>query len=358
MVQNAKGDVRTSGNILVTITSMLQPFLSGTLHELFCTETNWTPELVLEQGKLTIIAFPTLLYKQLGVLAQVIFKAAFAQACGARVDDPNSIPVILYADEAQNFMTEDDARLAEMGRSKRVAMVYGTQNIGNYVRALGGQNAQIITESMLGNFGTLFFHANKHPATNEFASKIIGRRMQYRRTMGSSGGKNVGISGGDSTATSGNRSWTRSIAESWGLSGGKSKSHQKGTSYSQGGGHSSSTDQPYPMGTYSSNYSGGKNASQSVSENAGWNQGGNTSDSYAESIGTTHTTQRGWNQSVNEGWNQGINEHMDSDLEPAIFVGGLRTGGPEHDFVVDAVTVQTGRTFHDRNWTKVSFRQG
>lgn len=367
MEQGAFGDPRTIGNILITITSMLQPFLSGVLHELFCTDTTWTPELVLSEGKLTIIAFPVLLYKQLGVLAQVIFKAAFAQACGARPDDAAAVPVVLYADEAQSFYTEDDNRLAEMGRSKRVAMIYGTQNIGNYIRALGGPNAQAISESLLGNFGTLLFHANKHPGTNRFAADIIGRRLQLRDSVtssggvsrGISGGRSAGISHGQSAGRSGGRSWGWSRGTSWGRS--RSDSHTTG---GQGGGSytvNSVFEFPAPSSRGSSwgwnwgrsttrGTTNGGQASRTGGGNEGWTEGTNDTVNY----GTTD----GWNQGQNEGWSRSAAQQMDYDLEPGVFVGQLRTGGKRHRNLVDAIAVQTGRQWAGgRNWMLVSFRQ-
>lgn len=359
MQQIAGGDPRTAGNVLITITSMLQPFLSGKLHELFCTETNWTPELVLEEGKLTIIAFPVLLYKQLGVLAQVIFKAAFAQACGARRDDEHSIPVVLYADEAQSFYTEDDNRLAEMGRSKRVAMIYGTQNTGNYVRALGGSNAKEITEALLGNFGTLFFHSNKHPGTNRFASEIIGRSLTTRYSVSASIGRSRGTNESVSETTTRGKSWSWSSAFSWGRSRGKSKGRSEGFSSSTGGGHSNSTENPNPMaGTYSGNWSEGSNTSYNIGENISTNEGGNAGQSYSLNESRSYGTSRGVNHSTNEGSSSTATQHMDVALEPAVFVSQLRTGGRRHDFTVDAVVIQGGRIWNDgKNWTIASFRQ-
>jgi hypothetical protein len=54
----------------------------------------------------------------------------------------------------------------------------------------------------------------------------------------------------------------------------------------------------------------------------------------------------------------GAGEHMDYEIQPREFTG-LRKGGPENAFAVEAMVFQNGRTWRstDRTWQKIAFRQ-
>ena len=81
-------------------------------------------------------------------------------------------PVFLWADEAQNFVTEFDAEYQAVARSAGGCTVYLTQNRESYRRVLGNSDA---VDSLLGNLQAKFFCQNSGE-TNEWAAKLLGER--------------------------------------------------------------------------------------------------------------------------------------------------------------------------------------
>jgi hypothetical protein len=114
-----------------------------------------------------------------------IFKYCFQQAIERRKVQANSRPVFIWADEAQNFITTYDQNFLTTARSSRTATVYLTQNIPNYYAVLGSNGKETVN-SLLGNFQTKIFHQNSDPTTNEYGSKLIGQRIQYRTSTNQS----------------------------------------------------------------------------------------------------------------------------------------------------------------------------
>lgn len=75
--------------------------------------------------------------------------------------------------------------------------------------------------------------------------------------------------------------------------------------------------------------------------------------------GTSRPAPTGWWSSARDDHSQhsgGVSEQMDYEMQPAEFAM-LRTGGPAHGGIVDAV-VHCPRLFGDRAWKRVTFRQG
>jgi hypothetical protein len=84
-------------------------------------------------------------------------------------------PVFLWADEAQNFITEQDSEYQAVARSAGGCTVYLTQNRESYLRVLGNGSA---VDSLLGNLQAKFFCQNSGD-TNEWAAKLLGERWLY-----------------------------------------------------------------------------------------------------------------------------------------------------------------------------------
>ena len=95
---------RTRSIIVSSFTSMADCFLRGTLRDMFCTETNFVPELS-QQGAIILLDLPVKEYGEIGLYAQVLFKQIFQQSIERRVTAESPRPVFLWADEAQNFIT-------------------------------------------------------------------------------------------------------------------------------------------------------------------------------------------------------------------------------------------------------------
>jgi len=170
---------KTRSVIVSTFTSMIDVLNRGILRELFCTETNLTPDAV-EDGKIILIDLPVKEYAEVGQFAQVIWKYVFMRSIERRDIRLSPRPVFLWADEAQNFLTSYDFQFATTCRSARVATVLLSQNVSNFFAVLGGEQAgKAQADSLFGNLNTKIFHANGDPVTNEWAATLIGRTRQF-----------------------------------------------------------------------------------------------------------------------------------------------------------------------------------
>ncbi len=176
---------KTRSIIVSSFTSLADVFLRGTLHDLFCTETNIVPEASAEGG-IILLDLPVKEYAEVGQLAQVLFKFIWQRAIERRDVTKHQRPVFLWADESQLFVNSHDAVFQSTARSSRVATVYLTQSISNYYAALGGERAKADVNSLLGNLQTKVFHANGDSVTNNWASDLFAKTWQFRGSAGTS----------------------------------------------------------------------------------------------------------------------------------------------------------------------------
>jgi type IV secretory pathway TraG/TraD family ATPase VirD4 len=166
---------RTRSIIVTSLTSMMDIFLRGTLHDLFCTTTTIVPELTHE-GAILIIDLPVKEFTQIGQLSQTLIKYVWQRASERRDVQRHPRPAFLWCDEAQFFATATDADFQSTARSSRIATVYLSQNIGAYYNSLG----QSDTHSLIGNLQTKIFHANGDPMTNNWAADLFSKSWQFR----------------------------------------------------------------------------------------------------------------------------------------------------------------------------------
>lgn len=174
----------TRSSIVATFTAKVSGLLRSPLRELFCSDTSdeVLPEraLVADPGtghpKVIVLNLPVKLYQGVGRFAQMIYKTVWQHAAERRVamidsGDSDWRPAFLWADEAQYFVTPQDAGFQQTARSAMVATVYLTQNLPNYYATIG----EAATHSFLGNLQTKVFHANGDPTTNEWAERVFAR---------------------------------------------------------------------------------------------------------------------------------------------------------------------------------------
>ena len=122
-----------------------------------------------------------------GVMAQSIFKLIFQQAIERRDVVKYPTPVFLWADEAQYFLNPYDQIFLTTARSSRTSTVYLSQNISNYLVAMGGNSGtKAKVDSLMGNLSTKIFHANSDAESNEYASRLIGNAISSLNNKGSS----------------------------------------------------------------------------------------------------------------------------------------------------------------------------
>jgi len=166
---------RTRSSILLGFTVMIRPLVTRPLRKLFSSDTNVKPEDTFD-GKIIIVDLPVQDFRLVGRVANLAWKYCFQTAVLRRMQpqDRKSFlrPVFLWADEAQNFITEFDAEYQAVARSAGGCTVYLTQNRESFRRVLGNADA---VDSLLGNLQAKFYCQNSGE-TNEWAAKLLGER--------------------------------------------------------------------------------------------------------------------------------------------------------------------------------------
>jgi len=192
---------KTRSSILSTLTTMMDIFLRRPFRMLFSETPDdrrkiaW-PELT-HKGMIVVINLPVKEFGDAGRAAQVVYKYLWQQAVERRKVDKTTIPVFLWVDEAQNFMTEYDMQFQATARSTMACTVYMTQNLPNYYAEMGGEESKYRVDSLVGNLQTKIWHANSDPLTNENAADTIAKSWQTRQTSGQSfGADNFNLSAG------------------------------------------------------------------------------------------------------------------------------------------------------------------
>lgn len=192
---------RVRSTITESFMGLAEPFLSGLLFRHFAGSTNLFPEIIYEENKIIILDFSVKEYLDAGIVAQSIYKMMFQQAVERRSVEEYPTPVFLWADEAQMFVNPYDQIFLTTARSKRVATVFLTQNIPNYLVVMGaGAEAKPKVDSLLGNLSTKIFHANMDAETNEYASRLIGQALfgmtseSKSQVVGHMESKTIGVS--------------------------------------------------------------------------------------------------------------------------------------------------------------------
>lgn len=179
---------KTRGTIDADLTGMLDPLTRGKIGELFGTTTNLSPEDILD-GKIVVIDIPVSFHRQIGQYAGVIWSQVFQRAVDRRkYAPPYDRPVFLWQDEAHWFATESDAMFQTTLRKKGIIAVRLSQNLANYLKVYGNENA---VNTLLGNHASKIWHRNGEPGTNEWASRVIGKkyRAKHSLSMGAENGK-------------------------------------------------------------------------------------------------------------------------------------------------------------------------
>lgn len=183
---------KTRSIIVLSFSMLVRPFITRPLRRLFSTDTTVKPEDAFA-GKIFVIDLPVQEYRLAGRVANLAWKYCFQVAVLRRAQPQKGYlrPVFLWADEAQNFVSNFDAEYQAVARSAGGCTVYLTQNRESYRRVLGNDDA---VDSLLGNLQAKFFCQNSGD-TNEWAAKLLGERWVQvsgtnvsRNDQGASGG--------------------------------------------------------------------------------------------------------------------------------------------------------------------------
>lgn len=174
----------TRSCIEIGFVAMIDALRSPKVHALISTQTNITPECMMNDGRIIILQLPVNQYHEVGLLLQTLWKLATQQAILRRPDKGKGAkvrPVVIWEEECHNFAIDYDAEFHRVARDCRAIRVMITQNIANmHERFSGGDGARVKVESILGNLNTRFFFANGCATTNKWASESIGT---YEKTI-------------------------------------------------------------------------------------------------------------------------------------------------------------------------------
>lgn len=155
------------------------------VYSLFCNSpSNFTPE-ASRQGKIILLNLPVKSFNKVGRDIQIMFKYIWQRAMERRIPNALDRTVFLWADEAQNFLHEHDSDYQATARSSRIATVYITQNLPNYLANMGGLKADHRVHGFLGTLNTKIFHANADTHTNSYASELFGESFFEERSYSS-----------------------------------------------------------------------------------------------------------------------------------------------------------------------------
>ncbi len=172
---------KTRSIIEFTFSGFLFRLLRDPVYSLFCKHAStFTPEDCIS-GKVILINLPIKKHHKIGRDCQILFKYIWQRAMEKRKVEKDTPAVFLWADEAQNFLHEHDADFQATARSSRIATVYISQNIPNYLSNMGGAKSENRVRGFLGTLGTKIFHANADMETNRYASELIGD-VSYEET--------------------------------------------------------------------------------------------------------------------------------------------------------------------------------
>lgn len=213
---------QTRSIIEIMFTSMANIFLRRPMRDLFCNKTAITPD-ICSDGKIILIDMPVLEYNEVGLYANILWKLVWQRSMEKKDIKKNPRSVFLWADEAQYFINKKDRVFQTTARSQRICTVYLTQNLPNYISALGEEE----TKALLGNLNTKIFHSNTDKTTNEYASELIGRAYRDKWTFTESENEGTNSSSGSST------SWSENGSNSSSSSQGYSHGQTKGSSVTQ-----------------------------------------------------------------------------------------------------------------------------
>src|SRR5262249_1368747 len=135
---------KTRSIITLMFTKLAQPFTTQPLRKLFCADTTIRPEDTFD-GAVIIIDMPTQEYRLVGRIAALTWKYCWQVAVLRRKPAPRGEylrPVCCWADEAaENFLSRSDSAFAAAARQSAGCLVYLAQNINQYRKRLGGDDA-------------------------------------------------------------------------------------------------------------------------------------------------------------------------------------------------------------------------
>ncbi|MEI6534814.1 MAG: hypothetical protein WCN98_05695 [Verrucomicrobiaceae bacterium] len=167
-------DAKPRSSIDVMFAKLADQYSREPIRSLLCTDTNFTPEDAMA-GKIIVLSLPTRKYFEPGRLAQFHFKYSFQRSMLQRDTTRGELrPVVLWCDEAHNFISDFDREYFAESRSFRSIGCYLEQGIAGYEAALGTRSEKAV-DAFLTNLQTKLFFQNSSPESNRYAAEVIAK---------------------------------------------------------------------------------------------------------------------------------------------------------------------------------------
>jgi hypothetical protein len=183
-----------SGGVRETIGNYLQYFLTPEVAEVFCTGESTFDFGAIDQGKIILTTMPQKFQTERRYvntfLKLLYYNHALRRFDQAKADRAKNNLLILWADEAQRFMTasEDgtsDYNCVDVIREAGATVVAAAQSTTSLVPPLGNDKAKVLTLNLRNRL--IFRAADEADAVQ--AADFIGKKRVVKRSWGFSAGK-------------------------------------------------------------------------------------------------------------------------------------------------------------------------
>jgi len=182
------------GGVRETTANYLQCFLTPEVAEVFCAETSTFDFTEIDKGKIVCVTMPQKFQTERRYvntfLKLLFYNHALRRFDKAKAERANDNLLILWADEAQRFMTasEDgtsDYNCVDVIREAGATIVAAAQSTTSLVPPLGNDKSKVLTLNLRNRM--IFRSADEADAVQ--AADFLGKKRVMKRSWGSSAGK-------------------------------------------------------------------------------------------------------------------------------------------------------------------------
>jgi hypothetical protein len=183
-----------SGGVRETISNYLQYFLTPEVAEVFCTEESTFDFAGIDQGKIILTTMPQKFQTERRYvntfLKLLYYTHALRRFDRAKAARANNNLLILWADEAQRFMTASDDGTSDYNcvdviREAGATIVAAAQSTTSFVPPLGNDKSKVLTLNLRNRM--IFRAADEADAVQ--AADFLGKKRVVKRSWGFSAGK-------------------------------------------------------------------------------------------------------------------------------------------------------------------------
>lgn len=169
---------RTRSSIQTGVMQTLHVFNTGIVRELCSTTTNVTPDECL-QGRWVLVNLPPSRYWDSGKFVAAGWKFLVEKAILRRKWRKHDPFVVIWIDEAQEFLNKFDAHYLAQCRSHGGCQVILTQSLHSVFGAMPGNAGVQHAQALLTNYATKIAHACGSSTDAGFFSSLIGNAIHH-----------------------------------------------------------------------------------------------------------------------------------------------------------------------------------